>query len=59
MLGIGHSQSETAVNCQREDETSDETERNTANMAVCRQLVYRESVTPVSILTANINIGDP
>jgi len=53
MLGIGHS--ETAVNCQREDET-----RRTANMAYAGDMKQerereRESTVSVLTLTANSN----
>ncbi|TGZ49834.1 hypothetical protein DBV15_06207, partial [Temnothorax longispinosus] len=48
---------DSAVNCQREDETRSETKRNTANMAYAGGR-HTESAIPASGLTASVNIGD-
>lgn len=44
------------MNCQREDETRSETERNTANMAYAGAR-HTENAISASGLTANVNIG--
>lgn len=44
------------MNCQREDETRSETERNTANMAYAGGC-HTENAISASSLTASVNIG--